>query len=144
LAGIYAIGDCAAHANRYADGALIRLESVQNANDMAITVAKAICGKAEPHNAVPWFWSNQYDLKLQTVGLSGGHDQTVTRGSTGDRSFSVLYLKNGQVVALDCVNAVRDYVQGRKLVESRTTVAPNALADAVQPLKQLLEATRAN
>jgi 3-phenylpropionate/trans-cinnamate dioxygenase ferredoxin reductase subunit len=94
---------------------LIRLESVQNAKDMAVTVAKAICGKAEPYHAVPWFWSNQYDLKLQTVGLSGGHDQTVTRGSTGDRSFSVLYLKNGQVIALDCVNAVEDYVQGVSL-----------------------------
>ena len=67
---IYAIGDCAAHANPYADGAVIRLESVQNANDMANTAAKAICGDPQPYHALPWFWSNQYDLKLQTAGLS--------------------------------------------------------------------------
>ena len=61
---------------------------------------------------MPWFWSNQYDLRLQTVGLSTGYDATVTRGDPAARSFSVIYLKQGRVIALDCVNAVRDYVQG--------------------------------
>ncbi|HKY82108.1 MAG TPA: FAD-dependent oxidoreductase, partial [Sphingobium sp.] len=75
LPDVFAIGDCAAHANRFADGAVIRLESVQNANDMAQTVAKTICGEETEYAATPWFWSNQYDLKLQTVGLSAGYDK---------------------------------------------------------------------
>jgi len=138
LPDIYAIGDCAAHANGFADGATIRLESVQNANDQASTAAKAITGNLEPYKATPWFWSNQYDLKLQTVGLSIGFDQTVVRGDTATRSFSVAYLKNGRVIALDCVNAVRDYVQGRKLVETRAKIDPDLLADATRPLKELI------
>lgn len=138
LPDIFAIGDCAAHANDFADGAVIRLESVQNANDMANTVAKAIMGDARPYHATPWFWSNQYDLKLQTVGLSTGHDSTVLRGDPANRSFSVIYMKSGRVIALDCVNAVKDYVQGRKLVEARTHFDPAALANAEVPLKDLL------
>jgi len=138
LPDIYAIGDCAAHANGFADGATIRLESVQNANDQASTAAKVITGNLEPYKATPWFWSNQYDLKLQTVGLSNGFDQTVVRGDTATRSFSVVYLRNGRVIALDCVNAVRDYVQGRKLVETRAEIAPELLADATRPLKELI------
>lgn len=140
LPDIYAIGDCAAHANGFADGATIRLESVQNANDMANTVAKAICGDAQPYNAVPWFWSNQYDLKLQTVGLSSGYDETVVRGDPASRSFSVLYLKQGQVIALDCVNAIKDYVQGRALVTGRLKLDKADLADASRPLKELVSA----
>lgn len=137
LPDIYAIGDCAAHVNAYAGGSVIRLESVQNANDMANTAARAICGDPQPYDAVPWFWSNQYDLKLQTVGLSLGHDTTVLRGDPGERSFSVVYLRGGQVIALDCVNRTKDYVQGRKLVEARAAVAPDALLTA-ETLKELL------
>lgn len=137
LPDVYAIGDCAAHANAFADGAVIRLESVQNANDMATVAAKTICGVEAAYHAVPWFWSNQYDLKLQTVGLSTGHDAVVTRGDPATRSFSVIYLKAGKVVALDCVNMVKDYVQGRKLVESGAVIAPEKLADAATPLKEL-------
>src|SRR6478609_6017643 len=138
LPEVYAIGDCAAHANPWAGGAVIRLESVQNANDMATTAARAICGDPQPYEAVPWFWSNQYDLRLQTVGLSLGHDATVLRGDPASRSFSVVYLKGGQVLALDCVNKTKDYAQGRKLVEARATIAPEALMDAETPLKELL------
>jgi 3-phenylpropionate/trans-cinnamate dioxygenase ferredoxin reductase subunit len=137
LPDVYAIGDCAAHANPYAGGAVIRLESVQNANDMANTAAKAICGDPQPYEAVPWFWSNQYDLRLQTVGLSLGHDATVLRGDPAERSFSVVYLRGGQVIALDCVNRTKDYAQGRKLVEARATIAPEALLEA-ESLKELL------
>ena len=137
LPDVYAIGDCAAHENRFAGGLRIRLESVQNAHDMAATAAKAIAGAAEPYGAVPWFWSNQYDLRLQTVGLSVGHDATVVRGDPAARSFSVLYLLGGRVIALDCVNATRDYVQGRKLILERTRVPPEKLADAALPLKAL-------
>jgi 3-phenylpropionate/trans-cinnamate dioxygenase ferredoxin reductase component len=138
LANVYAIGDCAAHANGFADGAMIRLESVQNANDQANIAAKAICGDLQPYTATPWFWSNQYDLKLQTVGLSTGFDQAVLRGDTAMRSFSIIYLKDGQVRALDCVNMVKDYVQGRKLVEARAVVDPARLADTAVPLKEML------
>ena len=138
LAGIYAVGDCAAHENRFADGARIRIESVQNANDQANTAARAIAGAAQPYEAVPWFWSNQYDLKLQTVGLSTGHDRTVLRGDPAERSFSLVYLRGGRVIALDCVNATRDYAQGKKLVEAGTAVAPELLADKARPLKELL------
>ena len=129
LTDIYAIGDCAAHANTLADGAVVRLESVQNANDMATAAAKHIVGIPAPYEAIPWFWSNQYDLKLQTVGLNMGHDETVLRGDPATRSFSVVYLKQGRVVALDCVNATRDYVQGRKLIEGRVRSDKAKLAD---------------
>ena len=139
LENVYAIGDCAAHANPYADGAVIRLESVQNANDMATTAAKAICGAPEPYEALPWFWSNQYDLRLQTAGLSLGHDATVLRGDPDTRSFSVLYLRERRVIAVDAVNRTKDYVQGRKLVEARVGVNdPLALADEERPLKEFL------
>ena len=138
LDDIYAIGDCAAHANDFADGAVIRLESVQNAHDMAATVARALTGTAEPYHALPWFWSNQYDLKLQTAGLSLGYDATVLRGDPATRSFSVIYLKEGRVIALDCVNAMKDYVQGRKLVEAKAHITPEQLVDAAVPLKELL------
>jgi 3-phenylpropionate/trans-cinnamate dioxygenase ferredoxin reductase subunit len=138
LPDIYAIGDCAAHANPWAGGAVVRLESVQNAHDMASTAARAICGDPQPYAALPWFWSNQYDLRLQTVGLNLGHDATVLRGDPASRSFSVIYLKAGQVIALDCVNRTKDYAQGRKLVEAKATIAPAALMDVETPLKELL------
>jgi 3-phenylpropionate/trans-cinnamate dioxygenase ferredoxin reductase component len=138
LPHIYALGDCAAHHNGFAEGAMIRLESVQNANDQATIAAKAICGELLPYKATPWFWSNQYDLKLQTVGLSTGHDLAVLRGDPAARSFSVVYMKAGKVIALDCVNMVKDYVQGRKLVELGLVIDPAVIADAGKPLKELL------
>ena len=138
LPDIFAIGDCALHANRFADDMPIRLESVQNANDQATLVVKTIMGQELAYDAVPWFWSNQYDLKLQTVGLSTGHDQAILRGDPANRSFSVVYLKDGRVIALDCVNATKDYVHGRKLVVERLSPDPAALADATVPLKELV------
>jgi len=137
LPDIFAIGDCALHANAFAGGAEIRLESVQNANDMANAVAKTLAGVPTDYHAVPWFWSNQYDLRLQTVGLSTGHDATVTRGDPASRSFSLLYLKQGRVIALDCVNSVRDYVQGRILVVEGKSPDPARLADTNVVLKEL-------
>ena len=91
----------------------------------------------EPYDAIPWFWSNQYDLKLQTVGLLHGHDELVVRGDPAARSFSVLYLRDGRVVALDCVNAVKDYVQGRRLILDGAALDRARLADASIPLKEL-------
>ncbi len=92
-------------------------------------------------HAVPWFWSNQYDLRLQTIGLSIGHDEIVVRGATTNRSFSVIYLRQGRVIALDCVNATKDYVGGRALVLDGTIAAPTALADLDIPLKDLVNRT---
>jgi 3-phenylpropionate/trans-cinnamate dioxygenase ferredoxin reductase component len=137
LPHVYAIGDCAAHANRFADGARIRLESVQNANDQAACAVKAILGDPQPYKATPWFWSNQCDLKLQTVGLSTGHDAAVLRGDPDKRSFSVIYLKQGRMIAIDSVNAMKDYVQARKLIEERAVIAPEELADTSRLLKDL-------
>lgn len=138
LTDIFAIGDCALHRNRFAEHQLIRLESVQNANDQATVVAKDIVGEGMPYNTVPWFWSNQYDLKLQTVGLSAGHDNLVVRGDTRTRSFSVVYLRHKRVIALDCVNAVRDYVQGKRLVAEGLTIDPRLLSDTSLPLKEMI------
>ena len=148
LPDVFALGDCALHANAFADGLPVRLESVQNANDMATCVARAITGEAEAYHAVPWFWSNQYDLRLQTVGLSSGHDAAVLRGDPATRAFSVVYLREGRVIALDCVNATRDYVQGRALVLAGAMIDPALLggrvaataaqlADDAVPLKAL-------
>ena len=138
LPDVYAIGDCAAHANDFAEGAEIRLESVQNANDQANVVAKGIVSDEAPYHAIPWFWSNQYDLKLQTAGLSTGHDQAVLRGDPATRSFSVVYLKAGKVIAIDCVNATKDYVQGRMIVTAGLVATAEQLADTETPLKELM------
>ncbi|CDO35268.1 NAD(P)/FAD-dependent oxidoreductase [Novosphingobium sp. KN65.2] len=137
LSDIYAVGDCATHSNRFAGGAHMRIESVQNANDQAKTAVAHIMGKDEPYDAVPWFWSNQYDLKLQTMGLSIGFDQTVLRGDPATRSFSIVYLRRGKVIALDCVNAVKDYVQGRAHVLSGAALDFGQLRDPAIPLKEV-------
>lgn len=138
LPNIYAIGDCAAHSNNFGDGRILRIESVQNATDQATIAARHIAGQGEPYAAVPWFWSNQYDLKLQTVGLNIGYDRVVLRGAPSENSFTIIYLREGKVAALDCVNAVSDYVQGKALVLKQVEVCPEALADKTQPLKSML------
>lgn len=147
LPDVFAIGDCAHHANAFADRAGIRLESVQNAIDQAKVVAGVILGTPKPYHAVPWFWSNQYDLKLQTAGLSAGHDATVVRGDPATRSWSLVYLRRGRVIALDAINAARDFVQGKALVEfdrgAGLAVDPGLLADSSVPLKSLLPAAAA-
>lgn len=138
LPGIYAIGDCAAFVPVHGDGRQMRVESVQNAVDQATCAARAICDTPLPYSAFPWFWSNQYDLRLQTAGLSTGYDGTVLRGDPMTRCFSVIYLKGDRMIAIDSVNSVKDYVQGRKLIEAGARPDPAALADAGVPLKSLL------
>ena len=137
LQDIFAIGDCAMHANDYA-GARIRLESVQNANDQANAVARTLTDAPTAYRAVPWFWSDQYDLKLQTIGISKGHDRTVIRGDIATRKFSIVYLRQGHVLALDCINSTKDFMQGRALVMGRLSPPLEQLADAAVPLKSLL------
>ncbi|AWK73905.1 pyridine nucleotide-disulfide oxidoreductase [Rhodococcus oxybenzonivorans] len=136
LPDVLAVGDCAFHANPFADGERVRLESVQNAVDTAATAGRTLVGNPLPYHAVPWFWSNQFDLKLQTMGLSTGYDQTVVRGEMATRSFSLVYLRRGRVIALDCINATRDFAQGRALVTEGAQIEPALLADASIPLKQ--------
>ena len=136
--GIFAIGDCARHRNIFANGSLVRLESVQNANDMAAIAADAITGLETSYHALPWFWSNQYDLRLQTVGLLQGHDEVIVRGDIASRSFSILYRRAGRVIALDCVNATRDYVQGRLLITTAAQIDGCRLADTAVALKDLV------
>lgn len=138
LPDVFAIGDCAAHANAFAGGATIRLESVQNANDQANTVAAVLTGTPATYEAIPWFWSSQYDLRLQTVGLHHSHDETLLRGDPEARSFSLIYLKQGRVIALDCVNATRDYAQGRALILAGAAPDKAALADTSRTLKELI------
>lgn len=137
LPDIFAIGDCALHVNDYAGGEKIRLESVQNASDMAGVVAAAVTGAAAEYSALPWFWSNQYDLRLQTIGVLKGYDSELVRGDPGARSFSVIYLRQGKVIAMDCVNAPRDFVQGRSLILKDPGPSVKKLADATIALREL-------
>jgi 3-phenylpropionate/trans-cinnamate dioxygenase ferredoxin reductase subunit len=113
LDGIYAIGDCAAHPNPFARGKRVRLESVQNANDQAKTAVHHLIGDPRPYHAVPWFWSHQFDIKLQTVGLSQGHDRTEVSGDPSSGRFSVSYFQGAQLIAVDCVNSPKAFVEGR-------------------------------
>lgn len=138
LPDIYAVGDCACHVNVFSDGRRMRIESVQNAADQAITAARDIVGKGLPYGAIPWFWSNQYDLKLQTVGLNVGYDGIIVRGDLQKRSFSVIYLREGVVVALDCVNAMADYIHGKALINNHVRAEGRDLTDISIPLKSLI------
>ncbi len=137
LPHVYAIGDCARHANAFAGGARLRVESVQNAVDQATVAAKSIAGQDARYHALPWFWSNQYDLRLQTLGLSRGYDALVMRGDPAARSFTLAYLREGALIALDCVNSARDFAQGRALVMAGARVDVARLADVGVPLKEL-------
>jgi len=133
LADVYCVGDCTVMRG----GPGIRIESRHNATEQAHTAGKAISGAPRPLRLLPWFWSHQYDLRMQMVGLTIGYDRVVVRGDPGTRSFSVIYLNNGSVIALDCINAPRDYVQGRRLVEAGVRIDPARLADTRTPLKEL-------
>jgi len=132
---IFAAGDCTNHPT-FAGGR-VRLESVQNAIDQAKHAASAMLGKAEAYSEVPWFWSDQYDLKLQIAGLARAGDITVTRGAPDNRKFSVFHLRDGVVAAVEAVNAAPDYIVGRKLIAARAIIAPERLADLTVPVKSL-------
>lgn len=133
---IYAIGDCTSHPNGIYDRRL-RLESVHNALEQAKTAARNLCGKDVQYCQVPWFWSDQYDLKLQIAGLSEGYDDVVIRGNPAERSFSCLYLKDSRLIALDAVNSARDFVQAKSLISTRTVLPADRLADSKTALKDL-------
>ncbi len=132
---IFAAGDCTSHPG-FAGGR-VRLESVQNAIDQAKHAALAMVGKPLAYREVPWFWSDQYDLKLQIAGLARPGDRTVLRGNPATRKFSVFHLRDGVVAAVEAVNAAPDYIVGRRLIAARAMVAPERLADISVPAKSL-------
>jgi 3-phenylpropionate/trans-cinnamate dioxygenase ferredoxin reductase component len=132
---IYAIGDCADYPSRFAGGR-IRLESVQNAVDQARCVAASVAGRPHPYDAVPWFWTDQFDIKLQMVGLSQGCDRVVTLGTPESRKFSVCYFSRNKLVAVDSVNRPGDHMAGRKLLASGTRLTPDAAGAPGFDIKQ--------
>jgi 3-phenylpropionate/trans-cinnamate dioxygenase ferredoxin reductase subunit len=142
---IYAIGDCAAHPNQFAGdpgaagsaGNRVRLESVQNAADQARTVAAAIAGRRAPYSAVPWFWTDQFDIRLQMAGLSHGYDEAVTRGDPDAQKFSVYYFKQSRLIAVDSINRPADHILARRLLASRANVTPQQAADESVNLKDV-------
>lgn len=140
---IYAIGDCAMHAQHGFLQRKIRVESVPNALEQARAVAASITGRPIPEALAPWFWSDQYDLKLQMVGLSDGYEELVIRGKPETPSFIAFYLKNGVIIAADSVNRFGDFMAAKRLVGERIKIAPSRLADDSVPLKSLLVAAAA-
>lgn len=125
---IYAIGDCAYHHNpRY--NRFIRLESVQNAVDQAKVAAAAICDKAPVYDTIPWFWSDQYDIKLQMVGLSQGYNKTLVREEPEENKFSVWYFKDDELLAVDAINNAKAYVVGTKFIKGKNIVDQAKLVD---------------
>ncbi|MEQ8516346.1 MAG: FAD-dependent oxidoreductase [Chromatocurvus sp.] len=136
---IVAAGDCTRHHSPVYDRWL-RLESVQNANEQARTAAKTVAGNPVAYHALPWFWSDQYDIKLQIAGLSEGHDALVVRGDlTAGRSFTLFYLREGRLIAADAVNRPKDFMAAKRAVLAGCTPDTAALADESVDLKTLLE-----
>ncbi len=135
-ANIYAAGDCTCHPSiRY--GGRIRLESVDNAIEQARVAASNICGKVVQHAHTPWFWSDQYEVKLQTAGLLQGHDQQIVRGDPTTGHFSVWYLKAGELLAVDAINRPGDFMAGKKWIGERKHPDVIKLADATVDLKTI-------
>ena len=132
---IFAAGDCTWHVGR--EGIPLRLESVQNAIDQAKHAALAMVGKPRPYHEVPWFWSDQYDLKLQIAGLARTSDHIVVRGNPASRKFAVFHLRDGAVAAVEAVNAPLEYLVGRKLIADGARVASERLADTSIPMKNM-------
>jgi len=133
---IYAVGDCTYHPNDVL-GYQVRLESVHNALEQAKTAAVNICGEEQKYAQVPWFWSDQYDLKLQIAGLSQNYDQTIIRGDPAERSFSCLYLNGGRLIAVDAINKPKDFMQSKKLIAEHAVVDASLLADSTVELKEM-------
>lgn len=133
---IFAAGDCTRHYSH--EDQLVRLESVQNAIEQAKHAALAMAGKPKPYKEVPWFWSDQYDLKLQIAGLARPEDEIVVRGDLGAHKFAAFHLRDGAVVAVEAVNAAPEYIIGRKLVADGTKVSRERLADTAIHMKNIV------
>lgn len=133
---VVAAGDCTMR--RLEDGRLLRLESVQNATEQAKSAAFALLGKERPFTAAPWFWSDQYDIKLQMIGLTAGFDQVVLRGKPEERKFSAFYYRDGKLLAIDSINQPADHMAGRRLFEQGVSPTPEQAADTGFALNVLL------
>jgi len=134
---IFAAGDCTVHPVK--DFGTLRLESVGNAVEQAKAAASAICGKPRPDHSLPWFWSDQYDLKLQTAGISTGYDRIVMRGDAeASASFAAFYLRQGRLIAADCVNRASEFLLSKKLIAEGREIAPEQLADDSRPFKEIV------
>jgi 3-phenylpropionate/trans-cinnamate dioxygenase ferredoxin reductase component len=140
---IYAIGDCAMHAHHGFLRKKMRLESVPNALEQARVAAASITGRPIPEAPPPWFWSDQYDLKLQMVGLSEDYDELAIRGSMGSSAFIAFYLKEGIVIAADAVNRPGDFMAAKRIIGERMRITAARLADESLPLKALLQSAAA-
>ena len=134
---VYAAGDCANLPSKLM-GRRLRLESVHNAIEQAKTAALSIAGKPKAYDDVPWFWSDQYDVKLQIAGLSAPGDSVVVRGDPAARKFAAFYLRDGVVAAVDAVNAAPEYMIGRMMIAQKKAVDPARLADLATPMKALM------
>ncbi len=132
---IFAAGDCTWHPGR--EDVFLRLESVQNAIDQAKHAALAMIGKPTRYAEVPWFWSDQYDLKLQIAGLGRPGDQHVLRGDPTARKFAIFHMRDGKVAAVEAINAAAEYLVGRKLIAAGTPIAAEKLADLSIPMKNM-------
>jgi 3-phenylpropionate/trans-cinnamate dioxygenase ferredoxin reductase subunit len=135
---IYAAGDCTYHPSLRFE-MRVRLESVDNAFEQAKAAALNMLDRPTVHDRVPWFWSDQFDNKLLIVGLSQGHDQQVTRGDPATRTFTVCYLKGGELLAVEAINHSKDYMAARKLIADRARPDINKLADPLVPLKDSVQ-----
>jgi 3-phenylpropionate/trans-cinnamate dioxygenase ferredoxin reductase subunit len=133
---IFAAGDVTNHPNALFDRHM-RLESVHNAMEQAKAVARAIAGQAQAYADVPWFWSDQYDLKLQIAGVGGPDDALILRGDPATRAFSCLHLREGRLVAIDCVNRGADFLAAKKLIAERRPIDPARAADPATRLGEL-------
>ena len=132
---VFAAGDCTRHVGR--EGTALRLECVQNAIDQAKHAALGMLGKPSTYREVPWFWSDQYDLKLQIAGLARPSDRLVVRGNADARKFAIFHLRDGAIAAVEAVNAAPEYLVGKKLIADGTKVAPDRLADTSIPMKTI-------
>jgi 3-phenylpropionate/trans-cinnamate dioxygenase ferredoxin reductase subunit len=134
---IYACGDCTNHPNKILNKNL-RLESVHNAMEQAKTVASSVMNNPMEYSQVPWFWSDQYDHKLQIVGLSGDHDLVTMRGNTNDAKFMLFYTKDEELVAVDAINNPKEFLISRKLVANKVKIKPNVVSDLNTNLNDLI------
>lgn len=136
---ISAVGDCTRHPNKFVPGGLARLECVQNALDQAKTVARRLTGKKGNYDAVPWFWSDQSDLKLQIAGIWSNCDRFVARGDVAERAFSILgYDRDGRLKVVESVNKPADHMAARKLIAADASVPIDQATDTSIPLKSFV------
>jgi len=134
---VYACGDCTNHPNKTLNTRL-RLESVHNAMEQSKTVASTIMGNRDPYDQIPWFWSDQYDHKLQLVGISGEHDEIVMRGLESEQKFLLFYLKNSVLIAVNAINSSKEFLICRKLVANKVKISSDVLKDQSVNLNDLL------